>query len=173
MKKRVILLSNKKSFTLIELLIAVGLLVLIFTFLYTQFNLTYLSTDKTTQIEQQSSKRELFLKLFYEDIIKATQVTPTNFAKYDILDLQTSNSLYGISDVFVKYVVVQDNEIKKLVRIESHDKIMIQNRTNNFYMDTILENIHEFEVLTDGAYVEFFIQYEDINNVHFKFKRLM
>lgn len=178
MKQKHILESNNKAFTLIEVLISISILVLVFTFLYSQFNLAQISTKKTTQVEQKTTKREQIKELFYNDFLKASALlVPTSGIKYDKLETFSSrNSLYGIIKPYIKYIIVSTNENNSLIRIESHniENISLGESENEFYMDEIVKDIEYFKISTSNKeYIEFFIKAKDMKDIYFKFKRII
>lgn len=177
MKQNHTLELNKKAFTLIEVLISISLLVLIFTFIYGQFNLAQLSTNKTTLIEKNSSKREQIIALLYNDFISSRDINPTMMKLYTRFTepFTTTNSLYGISQPYVKYLVVSTNESYKLIRIESHDNknLDIGQYENKFYMDEVLGDIEYFKVLVNSENIEFFVKAKNIKDIYFSFKRVL
>jgi len=175
-KQNLFFVSNKKAFTLIEVLISITILVLIFTFLYSQFNLAQISTKKTTTIEKSSTKRAKIIELLYSDLMTAQKVVPTSRKNYDrfIEAFPTQNSLYGIENPYIKYVVVADDETNTLLRIEGKRKdIGLQNANSEFYADKIVEKITYFKVIVSGEYIELFLQAEDMKDIYFKFKKVV
>lgn len=166
---------NKKAFTLIELLISVTILVLIFTFIYGQFNLAQLSTKKTTQIESSTTQRGKIITLLYNDFITTKEIVPTSGKSFDkfINAFETNNSLHGISNPFVKYAVIETNDGKFLMRAESNQQnISFSENNNKFYMDEIVKNIEFFKVITNDNYIEFFIKAKDMKDIYFRFKKI-
>ena len=167
---------NKKSFTLIEMLISVSILVLIFSFLYGQFNLAQLSTKKTTQIESSSSKREKIINLLYNDFVTSYDIQSTSGKKFDrfIKPFKTSNSLYGTTEPYVRYLVVYDNDIKRLIRLEGfEDSLNINSARSEYYMENVLDDIEYFKVLVSDDFIEFYIKSKNIKDIYFKFNRVV
>lgn len=167
---------NKKSFTLIEMLISVSILVLIFTFIYGQFNLAQLSTKKTTQIEKLSTKREKIIQLLYSDFITSLDIQSTTGISFDkfIEPFSSSNSLYGISNPYIIYTVVETYEGKSLLRLESDTKsIDITGINSNYYMEEIVKDIKYFKIITNKEYIEFYISSKGMKDIYFKFKRVV
>jgi len=168
--------SSKKAFTLIEVLISVSILVLIFTFLYSQFNLAQKSTNKTTSIEKSTSKRVKIIELLYTDFISSKNLVATSGKNFDkfIEAFDTQNSLYEIKTPYVKYIVIEAEENKKLIRIEGKRKdIGLLNANTEFYIDEVLEGVTYFKVLITNKQIEFFIQAEDMKDIYFKINRIV
>lgn len=168
--------SNKKAFTLIEVLISITILVLIFVFLYGQFNLAQLSTKKTTTIEKYTTKRAKVIELLHNDFITASEIVATSGKSYDkfVEAFTTQHSLYGIQNPYIKYVVIAQQEGNTLLRLESTSTdVDIQNSNSDFYIDEIVQNIKYFKVLTSGEYIEFFIQADGMKDIYFKFKKVL
>lgn len=175
-KQNLFFVSNKKSFTLIEVLISVTILVLVFVFLYSQFNLAQKSTKKTTQIEKTSTKRAKVIELLYNDLITSRDIVPTSRQKYDrfLEAFQTQNSLYGMINPFIKYVVISKNDGYRLVRLEGKRKdIGLLNANSDFYIDEIVKDIQYFRVNVTNEYIEFFIKAEKMKDIYLKIKRVI
>jgi len=167
---------NKKAFTLIEVLVSVSILVLVFSFIYSQFNFAQKSTKKTTQIEYNVDKRWKILSLIYNDFISSQKVEPTSGNNYDkfVKSFNTKNSLYGISNPFVKYVVVEDDDVRSLIRLESNSsEIRLSESVNKFYMDEIVKDIEFFKVIVNNEYIEIFIKAKDMKDIYFRFKKII
>lgn len=171
MKQRAILKSNK-SFTIVEVLISITILVLIFVFLYGQFNLAFTSTSLTTQKQEKSYKRLQVIELLYKDLFQSTNITYVPKTKYDLLTLQSTNSLHGFSSVFVKWVVVKGDDVNSLVRIESNQNFSLESTIQDYYMDVVLEDIQYFKVININKIVEVFINAKTMKDIHFKFQVL-
>lgn len=163
--------TSKYAFTLVELLLSIVILVVIFTYLYSSFNLAKKTTAKVTETNLLSEKRQLLISLLYKDIIQSTNNTPTASDNYDKLDLETTNSLYNIPHPFVKYRVLADEENNVLVRLESHQKIT-ETSNGEFYMDKVLESITYFRIVNNRMTTEIFISAEHIKDIHITIQRL-
>lgn len=175
-KQNLSFVSNKKAFTLIEVLISVSILVLIFVFLYSQFNLAQISTKKTTLIEKSATKRAKVIELLYTDLMSSKNIVSTSGKNYDkfIEAFETSNSLYMISNPFIKYAVISTKTGNSLIRIEGKRKdINIQNANSDFYADLILNDIEYFKVNVSSSYIEFFVQAKEMKDIYFKFRRVV
>lgn len=175
-KQNLFFVSNKKAFTLIEVLISVTILVLIFIFLYGQFNLAQKSTQKTTTVEVATTKRAKIIELLYNDFLSSENITATSGKKYDkfIQPFTTEHSLYGIKNPYVKYVVITSQEGNSLLRLESNNKdVDIRNANSNFYIDTVVKKIDYFKVIVTTQYIEFFLKADGMKDIYFKFKRLL
>ena len=165
---------NKKSFTLIEVLISISILFLVFVFIYSQFNLAQLSTKKTTLIEKQTTNRAKLIQLLYNDFITSKNINPRSGKSYDtfIESFSSENSLYGIDKPFIKYAVTTSPKGNILVRLESASQhIDLENQSGNFYIDVVLDNVKFFKVLKNGEYIEFYVQSKGMKDIYFKFKR--
>lgn len=166
--------SNKKAFTLIEILISVSILTLIFIFVYGQFNLAQKSTKKTTIIENTANKRAKIIELLYNDFLTSKDINPTSGNKFDkfIHSFSSKNSLYNIETPYIKYIVITQNEGNKLVRLEGISKdIDISNANSEFYIDIVAEDITYFKVIKNNDYIEFFVKAQEMKDIYFKFNR--
>jgi len=175
-KQNLFFTFNKKAFTLIEVLISISILVLIFTFLYSQLNLAQKSTKKTTVIEKSTSKRAKIIELIYADFISSMDIQATRGKKYDrfVGAFDTQNSLYEIENPYIKYVVIEEQNNNKLIRIEGkRNDIGLINANSDFYIDVVLEGIKYFKVLVTNEEIEFFIKAKDMKDIYFKINRLV
>ncbi|MEO1924171.1 MAG: type II secretion system protein, partial [Nautiliaceae bacterium] len=87
----------KKSFTLVEILISIGILSVLFLAMSNVISGLKISKTTLKAAYENSSKEELFIKTLYGDIINAKEIKiqhSHNNKNYDILFLHTKNSLY-------------------------------------------------------------------------------
>jgi len=107
----------KKAFTLVEIIISVILLGIVVSFIYEGLQ----NTQKTNKIFKQKKReleeKEKILKVLYEDIFMADQITILGGKKYKSVELTTNNSLFNIIKPEVKWFVSKYNDT--LVRVES------------------------------------------------------
>jgi len=141
----------KRSFTLIELLISVVILSILFLALSNV--IAYLSNSSEFIKKKYFSIKDekIYLKVLYYDILNADEVGIKSSGNYTVLRLHTKNSLYSISMPYVMwYVSKKENS---LMRLESPQKINIQNLGENFYLDKFAQNVKIFKIYKkDGKY---------------------
>jgi len=147
----------KKSFTFIELLISIILLMFIFSAVV---NITD-SLKKSNSILEKKIENidEYVIKTLYYDVMNATSLKITHkSSNIDELYLQTSNSLYKIYMPYVKWVVY-DN---MLIRAESADDF----KSEVYTLDNFLKNVKIFKIYKkNGKFLVF------INEKFFEFSK--
>ncbi len=110
----------KKAFTLIELVIAIGIFSVLVIYMYQSIATTKKSTSIYEKMYQKTKQISLVKKIIYNDIFnqvdpyKNTSISGNkNFSTYY---LRTNNSLNGLASPFVAYKVHKNN----LYRFESN-----------------------------------------------------
>lgn len=137
-------MSNRKAFTLIEVLISIALLGIILPPLFSvvemmrQSNNHLLrSLEKTKQVTKAS--KVLFLDILGSD--GNIEITKDEFARLCIAD--TSNSLYNLSGSKVCWVVLKENNV--LARIEGHNFTMPLKSEDRVEVNTVASDIELFD----------------------------
>jgi len=144
--------SNSRAFTLVEMLVSVILVFFIFSYLYYSIdnlkktNAPYLKSAKKVERE-----RKVF-ELIFKDLVHSVKgFKILHNKRYDIVVLQTENSLYDIAYPIVTYAVSkQDNT---LIRIESLKEIDLKKDYDPsvaMYADIIAKKCESFKVSQDG-----------------------
>ncbi len=160
--------SFNRAFTILELLIAISLLGVVLTFLYSALD-NFRTVDK--KLEQKSGSFDLkneFLKYLYLDFMTSKSFKVTNIAtkfisedkNFDMIEFQSKNSLFQIDEPYILYIVI-DNY---LYRIESPKEIPIPlevDRDNNLFISKIGE-FESFRVYNNGKKV--LIYYKFLNS---------
>jgi prepilin-type N-terminal cleavage/methylation domain-containing protein len=147
----------KKSFTLIELLIAIAIL----SFLAVVMNKLIIDLKKQAQIlkkiEKRDNQKELLLKTLYNDILNATDIKIVHSfnSNYDRLYLQTSNTLYNLIYSYVIWYVSKKSNT--LIRIESPFKITLPTE-DAFYLDKFTRGVKIFKIFRKNGKDLIFIE---------------
>ena len=150
----------RRSFTLIELLISIGLLSLIIIFLYNSLNTLRRSNSfYEINLKKDESRHKIFNTIYF-DLLRADAKTIGIKAGYeknfDILTLRSLNSLHNLERPYITYVVSRSENT--LIRIESLfpiklplsyelensvkiDKIAKEFELFKFFQDTKKENV--------------------------------
>jgi len=167
--------SNKKGFTLLELLLSVAILAVLFSYLYMNFYVAKNSTDATKAFREKELFREKVSTLLYNDLILSTKITPTaGEEEYDTLDIIGTNSLHNITAPYIKYTVIDstkaysENNGSILVRLESNAPINTKARDRIFYLDEVANNVEYFKIVTYDKYAEYFLKIKNQKPIHFK-----
>lgn len=137
--------SNKRAFSLVELIISIVLLGIIVIFLYS----TVSNLEKTNKIfaanEKALSEKEKVVDLLYDDIFAANSLELRGI-EYSLASMQTSNSLYDISKPYVTWLV--SREKNTLLRFESTKEFKNINSQNSdyFHISKVREDCEVFKV---------------------------
>ena len=160
--------SNKRAFTLLELLLSIAILAVLFSYLYMNFFVAKQSTEATKVFKESVLLREQISKLLYEDIINSTKIVPTSGSKYDKVDMESKNSLHNILTPNIRYTVIDDGRINVLVRLESSKALPGITGTKDFYIDEIVRDVEDFKMINYATFVEYFLKIKNQKPIHFK-----
>jgi hypothetical protein len=135
----------KKSFTVIELILAV----IILSILILAMNNIIINLKSTKNFLKnylrKTNKSELLIKTLYYDILNATSIKVIHSinSDYDRVYLQTQNSLYHLIFPYVIWYVSKNKNT--LIRIESPFKIKLPDE-NAFFLDKFQQNVKIFKI---------------------------
>lgn len=157
--------SKKTAFTLVEVLISILLLGIIFTYLYSTIDSLKLQNNHYIQKSESIQKEAKLFGMLNLDIAQARSVSISRSGRYDILNIKTKNSLYGMIDPNVIYFVSKKDSA--LIRVESLDGFDMNNKeqiTSMFlYGDILFSECDSFKASDkDAGFVSVFIRNEDI-----------
>ncbi len=139
----------KKAFTLIELVIAIGIFSVLVLYMYKAVATTQNSTNRYEKMYQKSKKITKFKNIIYNDIFN--QVDPykdTNITTKDNLStyyLRTKNSLNALTSPYVAYRVINEN----LFRFESNFPFTLPLTYENRHLikiDKLLSHVSKFTI---------------------------
>ena len=137
----------KRAFTLIEVLISVFLLSIIVFVLSSSLEDLKKGYKRLFQNESQNAQNYAKKELMFKDILESTSIKLYYTRYFDMLFLETKNSLYNRDRAFVKYVVTQKNN--RLLRLESSYEDSFPVRHDRLYQtdfNIIDEDLEEFKV---------------------------
>ncbi|WP_345987627.1 prepilin-type N-terminal cleavage/methylation domain-containing protein [Sulfurimonas sp. HSL1-2] len=142
---------KRTAFTLMELLISVVLIAMLALFLYGALGGTRASNVTMKSHADAQSKRLKQYALFYRDCVEsyAFGVLATNDKHYQVLQLQTKNSLYGIAAPYVTYFV--HAETLQLVRLEASFPITLPvpyDDRERIHVSIIDSDVTDFNIYT-------------------------
>lgn len=137
----------KKAFTLVEILVAVVLLGLISIFISS----TIMQTKKNNEVFKQQTLKDVRLHVMrdtlYKDIFEGKDLSIKGGKKYTILHVKSKNSIYGMSEPYVVWLVLKEDN--SLVRLESAKKIVLPLRDdlqNGVFLDVLAKGCENFSV---------------------------
>lgn len=113
----------KRAFTLIEVLVSVVLLGLISVFIASTISQTQNNNRLFENIVNNDKKLESLVDILYDDIYFSKSITVSGLKKYSVLHVKSKNSIYGIDEPYIAWLVLKENN--KLIRIESARKITL------------------------------------------------
>jgi type II secretory pathway component PulJ len=168
---------NRSSFTLLEVLISIVLLVIIILFLYQALDITKVSnTFFHKKLSLQEDKTRL-KKIFFNDIAhcesNTTKISEDN-DKNSILQLKSTNTYHNSFYNYITYLLSKEGN---LIRTESKTKFDKNKLFDDFfdkaYVDILFKDIEKFKVIkkTNQQYAVY-IKFKDETDMMFLFKSM-
>jgi len=147
--------TNKKSFTLVEVLISISLLGILFLFLFTTTNTTKKLNQPYVEKGKVIEKEVKIFNTFIKDFSQITNKLSIIYGKhYDMVRFQTKNSVYNIIESYVTYYVSKKN--LSLIRTESLEKYDINKKEDIYtaiiYGDIMSANVKSFKVYSKDSF---------------------
>ena len=139
---------DKKAFTLIEVLISITLLSLVFMALYRSVDILRASNKNLFFHLEKSSSELKSAKVLYMDIlmsdgnISIDNKKDKHFSR--VIIFNTKNSLYGLSNAKVAWLVYKENNT--LLRVEGGEYSMPLKYDDRVEIDEISKNIKHFRI---------------------------
>lgn len=170
-------MSNKKAFTLIEILISIVLLVIIVLFLYQALDLSTKSNKFFSQkllIQEDKTKLK---KIFFSDIVhcysKKTKISEDRDEK-TIFQLKSTNTYH---DSFYNHITYFISKEDNLIRCESKKIFNKEKLFDDFfdkaYIDIIATNVKNFKVIQkDKKQHAIYLKFKDESDMMFVFKSM-
>ena len=165
----------KKAFTLVEILVSVVLLGVISLFVTSTITQTRDNNKIFENRIVEDKKQEIMSNLLYDDIYLSKDISAQSYKNYSILYTKGKNSIYGIEEPFVVWLVLKEKN--RLIRMESARKITLpvnDSMQKYIFMDTIQNGCKYFSVniSKDKKSTLVFVQIKDKNPVIFEVKKL-
>ncbi len=165
----------KKGFTLVEVMVSIVLLGLISMFVSSTI-VQIKSNNRVFEAQaKDNSKLEKILDTLYKDIYQSKSISVDTQKRYSTLHVESKNSLYGISEPHIVWLVLKKNST--LVRLESAKKITLPIKKEfekYIFIDKAIENCHDFSInlskKKDSVLV--FVDIEGRTNTLFEIKLL-
>ena len=153
-------MRGRAAFTLLELLIAIGLFSLISAPLY---KFVSLMRESNIQVEEKIEDNRIdrnIIRTIFLDVSGSN--SSLSLDKHDFSRLcirSTTNTLYGLNNPMVCWVVTED---KKLLRVEGKQYKLPLNYKNSkkVYVDKVAENIEIFNVYFHEEKILFFMKFK-------------
>jgi hypothetical protein len=168
---------KKKSFTLIEVLVSIGLFSIIVFFLYQTLHTTRFSNKIfSTKVEQHLNKIKL-TKLIIKDFLLSTKVNISyDNEKNGIIMLQTSNTYHNAFYHNIVYLVTKKANLVRLESGKEFNKFKLNdNYFDQTYIDYIAKDIKQFKIARKkdkSAYI-IYIKYQDQTDMIFAVKSVV
>jgi len=139
-------MQQRKAFTLLEVLISIGLLGMIMSALFSTVSMMRASNAQLLGYLEKAKITTLATKVLYLDILSSDGNLTIKRDEFSRLCIEeTTNSLYGLTLAKVCWVVLKKQ--KTLVRIEGNDFKLPLKFENKVEVDTVLLNLEEFDVI--------------------------
>lgn len=166
--------NNKKAFTLIEIIVSIGLFSIVILFLYETFDMTK-NTDKFYNKKLEDiTKSNHIKKTLFLDFMQKDQNSTIDIAidreNNNIVQVQTTNYYHNPFFTNITYLVTKE---KNLLRVESLDKFNKQKLNDQFfdnaYIDILDKNITKFKASKNNENVFFYILKENGDKILFNY----
>jgi len=166
---------NKKSFTLIEILISISLFSIIILFLYQSLNMmtnsnAFYSKKLDTKQKENNIKKILFLDIINKELNSSDVVFLKDRDENSILNFKTTNTYHNPFYQNITYMVSSN---KNLLRIESKNKFEKEKLNDVFfdtsYIDIIDQNISKFKANQQNEKISIYIQKLNKDKIIFSF----
>jgi len=158
--------KKRKAFTLIEVLISIGLLGIVLVALFSTVKTMRDSNKHLHQYLQKSKKITKSTKILYLDIANSDGNLTVEKDEFSQLCIeQTKNSLYGLSMAKVCWVVLKENNT--LVRIEGNNYSLPTRIEEKVEVNKIMKHIELFDLYHQKDKVLVFIKQKNEKPITF------
>jgi prepilin-type N-terminal cleavage/methylation domain-containing protein len=142
------MLGDKKSFTLIEMLISISLFGIIIVFLYDTLELSQKSNQFFTEKIELSQKEINIKKVLFNDIINASIINIfEDKNKNFIITMKSKNIYHKAFYNYITYIVSKKNNLLRIEHKHKYNKGKNSLRTDDKYIDIVLKDIEIFKVI--------------------------
>ncbi|RLA84581.1 MAG: hypothetical protein DRG78_01095 [Epsilonproteobacteria bacterium] len=168
-------LYKKNGFTLVEVLVAISILGILFTFLSKTINTTKKLNQpyiqKASKIYDESKIFKILVKDFSQVVGKSSVIYGK---KYDIVRIQTKNTIYNIVDPYVTYFVSKKD--LALIRTESLEKYDLYKKEDIYkeyiFGDILSNNTKSFKVFYKNDFFNIMLRAKDMNPIVLKLQKV-
>jgi prepilin-type N-terminal cleavage/methylation domain-containing protein len=138
-------MSNRKAFTLLEVLISIALLGIVIVALFSSVDMMQNSNQQLAKYLEKSKKITKATKVLYLDIMASdANITIKKDEFSRICMEETQNSLYALPSAKVCWIVLKKD--KTLARIEGNNYHLPLRSEERVEIDPIMRNIEVFDV---------------------------
>lgn len=131
----------KKSFTLLEVIISIGIFSVLMIFLYKTLDQVSFSNNIFKEREKSLYKNNKIYKIMIEDTLESSKVEILEDKnKNSVLKLISTNTFHNPSYKNITYLIDASNT---LVRVESKLEFVLDKTTSEFYKDVYIDKIQE------------------------------
>lgn len=136
---------NRKAFTLIEVLISIGLMGMILVTLFSTVDMLQNSNENLLEYLKKSKKMTKATKILYNDILSSDGNLTIQKDEFSRLCLEeTKNSLYALPIVKVCWVVLKKEN--RLARIEGNNYSLPSTLEEKVEVDIIMNDVTLFDI---------------------------
>lgn len=155
----------RRSFTLLEILIAVAILSMLFMAMSNILGQAKSIKRVLAHSSQNGVKKNILAKVLYNDLLQARsiKIEKSPEENYCRVFIRTANSLYDIIEPYVVWYVSKNH--KSLMRAESYNPITLPDR-ELFYLDRFAKNVQVFRVYKKGE--KLFVYIDDGTPLYFE-----
>ena len=131
----------KKSFTLLEVIISIGIFSVLMIFLYKTLDQVSFSNNTFKEREKSLYKNNKIYKIMIEDTLESSKVEILEDKnKNSVLKLISTNTFHNPSYKNITYLIDASNT---LVRVESKLEFLLGKTSSEFYKDVYIDKIQE------------------------------
>ncbi len=137
----------KRAFTLVEILVSIVLLSLIVVFVSSTIVQTKTNNVFFKEQVNKDEKSFIIFKILYKDLYELIDGYSFGNKKYSMLSLKTNNTLYGINQPYVVWIVQRDENT--LLRLESAKPITLplkEEKKKYIFIDRVFKGCKSFIV---------------------------
>ncbi len=167
----------KKSFTLIEVLISIVLLLIIVVFLYQSLDISQKSNKFFNQkLVEQITKTDM-KKIFFKDIVHSYETDnkiSEDRKKKAIFSLKSSNTYHNAFYVNITYLVSKNDNLLRIESLNKFDKYKLNDDFfDKAFVDTIASQVEKFKVIKkDKKKYAIYLKFKDESDMMFVFKSM-
>ena len=159
-------MSNRKAFTLLEVLISIALMGIVIVALFSSVDMMQNSNQQLAQYLEKSKKMTKATKVLYLDILGSDgniTIQKDEFSR--VCMEETQNSLYALPAAKVCWIVLKKDNT--LARIEGNNYQLPVGSEERVEVDSIMNNIEVFDVYHEKDKVLVLIQQQGKEPVSF------
>ena len=158
-------MKNSRAFTLIEVLISIGLMGIMFIYLSSTVNSVKQQNSHYIEISDKVKVEERIYRLFNLDLAQIVgKVKITNSNGFDLIEFRSKNSIYGIIRPTIYYLVSKKENT--LIRVESVKSFKFDSKDDisNIFMygDILAKDCISFKVYFKKGFIGLLFRAKDL-----------